>query len=63
MGKVTLNNEFISKYAEPNVINFPDKNFEKAVRKEIKKSKGDILYSDISEIDKIEFANKGNKIN
>ncbi len=43
-----------AKEMQPNdVIHFPDKNFEKVVRKEIEKQKGDILYSDISNIDSL----------
>ncbi len=32
------------------VINFPDENFEKVIRKKIRKPKGDIVYSDVSKI-------------
>ncbi len=40
-----------AKDIKPNtMINFPDKNFENIVRKKINKSKGDIIYSDVSSI-------------
>ncbi len=47
---------------QSDVINFPDKSFEKAIREIINKPKGDVLYSDVSKITKIVFNDKDIKL-